>query len=78
MQRMAWTGLQRLWCTDKKNGRSPVPGRNYPFIRYLRHDTDFPGDTPQSHLEAARDAARQLDKELNRFWRGLGKYGVIP
>jgi hypothetical protein len=55
-----------------------VVSSSYPDIRYLHHESDFPGDTPQLDLEAARDAARTLKRELDRYWKGLSKPGVIP
>jgi hypothetical protein len=34
--------LSQLRCTDKFGNTAPVATSNYPHIRYLRHETDFP------------------------------------
>lgn len=70
--------LKQLWCTDKEGARLLVPPNNFPYVRYLRHESDFPGDTPQADLEAARDAASTLKKELDRYWKAQKKSGVVP
>ena len=31
-----------LRCTDRFGGNSPVSRNNYPHMRYLRHNSDFP------------------------------------
>lgn len=70
--------LKQLICTDLNGLRANVVTTKYPEVRYIRHESDFPGDTTQASLEAARDAARVLRRELDRYWKSQNKPGVIP
>ncbi len=70
--------LKQLICTNLSGLRANVNTQKYPDVRYLHHDSDFPGDTSQAELEAALDAARTLKRELDRYWKGQSKPGVVP
>ena len=35
--------LNKLYCADKKQQPAKVDGRNYPNMRYLRHESDWGG-----------------------------------
>jgi hypothetical protein len=47
------------------NGRSgPVQTKTYPDLRYLRHKSDFAGESTTQQLEEALDALRDIEQEL--------------
>lgn len=35
------TRLSNLWCKGKDGKAMPVPSHSYPYMRYLRHDSDW-------------------------------------
>ena len=63
--------LVALTCTDLDGTSIGVPGHNYPYVRYLRHESDFAGETSDSALAAALAALETLLAELKR-------HGVEP
>lgn len=56
--------LGSLLCTSLQGTQVPVDPANYPVIRYVRHDKDFPGSTTENLVQQALAAARQLVQEL--------------
>lgn len=46
------TKLANLWCKGKDGNAIPVPSSSYPYMRYLRHDSDW-------------DSSASTDEELN-------------
>lgn len=44
--------LGSLHCTVQDGTEAPVDANNYPGIRYLRHETDFPGRSTDAQLRA--------------------------
>ncbi len=50
------------------NGRSgPVVTKTYPDLRYLRHESDFAGESTTQQLEKALDTLRDIEQELVRL-----------
>jgi hypothetical protein len=45
---MLGTKLSRLHCMGRGQQPALVPSGNYPHMRYLRHDSDWPGTTQSS------------------------------
>lgn len=35
-------GLASLWCEEKGGGARKVKATSYPYVRYLRHSSDWP------------------------------------
>ena len=35
------TKLANLWCKGKDGNATPLPSHSYPYMRYLRHDSDW-------------------------------------
>ncbi len=58
--------LKKLWCTGKGGAQVPVSPKKYPDLRYLRHETDFPGTTTETDLTDANTALEELFEELKR------------
>lgn len=56
--------LQALWCVHKNGTIVPVEPKQYPGIRYLCHESDFPGRTKTRQLEEALDVLRDIEQEL--------------
>ncbi len=70
--------LSRLVCTDKKGNLSLV-GDQFPNVRYLRHEDDFPADfSTSTDVEELRIATRELEAALNDCLQETGKDKVIP
>lgn len=63
--------LVALTCTSLNGTSVAVPGGNYPFIRYLRHESDFIGETSDVALSAALAS-------LEKLLVALRKHGVEP
>jgi hypothetical protein len=47
------TKLSALKCTARDGTEVPVDPAQYPHIRYLRHETDFPGAVKDADLDDA-------------------------
>ena len=58
--------LSALTCTARDGSAAPIDPSRYPGLRYLRHDTDFPGTTSVDQLATALIAAQHLADELVR------------
>lgn len=63
--------LAGLHCTDRRGRPATVSPAKYPDLRYLRHDSDFPGTTTDGALATALQALEDLITELAR-------HGVRP
>jgi hypothetical protein len=53
-----------LLCTSLQGLQVPIDPANYPGLRYIRHDRDFPGASSETSVKQALDTARQLVQEL--------------
>lgn len=59
--------LQALWCNSKSGGPAPVPPNNYPYIRYLRHQSDFDSEfVAEEELKALNLATVRFKNALKR------------
>jgi hypothetical protein len=58
------TALIVLQCTDRSGNRAPVSGDQYPDLRYLRHDSDFPGMTTETQIQDALDIVNSVNTAL--------------
>jgi hypothetical protein len=56
--------LQALWCVLKDGRIVLVDPKQYPGIRYLCHESDFPGKSTTQQLEDALDVLRDIEREL--------------
>ena len=52
--------LQSLTCTDRSGGEAPVALDRYPDLRYLRHETDYPGKSTDANIAQALAVAEQI------------------
>ncbi len=52
--------LSAIYCTAKDGTQSIVTSDNYPVIRYMRHETDFTGTTPESLLDDSLTAVNEI------------------
>jgi hypothetical protein len=43
--------LSALYCTFRDGSEATVDPDNYPGIRYLRHEADFPGKSTDAQLQ---------------------------
>lgn len=59
--------LSVIWCQSKDGTAVHVPAENYPYIRYVRHASDWPNEvTTDEQIEDLRDAAKHLRNAINR------------
>jgi hypothetical protein len=58
------TRLQTLQCVRLDGGSGTVRPDRYPDLRYLRHASDFPGESTTQQLEHALDVLRDIEDEL--------------
>lgn len=56
--------LEVLWCTMKTGSEGHVLASKYPDLRYLHHETDFPGKSTNAELMRALDVLRDIEREL--------------
>lgn len=61
--------LAALWCQSGKGTPCLAPRSSYPYIRYLRHDSDWPSDHSSSADLAT--LAVQVARTMN-FLQGIG------
>lgn len=47
--------LAALKCTGRDGSEAPVTAAHYPHLRYLRHETDYPGRVTDADIEAVLD-----------------------
>jgi hypothetical protein len=45
------TQLLRVICTDRTGNEAPIGVNSYPDLRYVRHETDFPGRTTDADIQ---------------------------
>ena len=60
--------LQTLKCTDKNGNDCAVAADRYPDLRYLRHETDFPG----SSTDVNSALSIQITDDIRALLAGLG------
>jgi len=60
------TELQSLTCTDRSGSEAQVALDHYPDLRYLRHETDFPGRSTDANIGRALAIVEQIRAELQR------------
>jgi hypothetical protein len=53
-----------LRCTDITGNAVPVDGDNYPGIRYIRHEGDFPGTSTDTQIRDALETIRDIKTSL--------------
>jgi hypothetical protein len=58
------TKLSALYCTARDGSEAPVAANSYPDIRYLRHETDFPGKSTDSQLKEALEIIKDIKTSL--------------
>lgn len=56
--------LSALYCTHKDGNEVNVDANRYPDIRYLRHETDFPGKSTDSQLKEALEIIKDIKTSL--------------
>jgi hypothetical protein len=56
--------LSALYCTHSNGSEVSVDANRYPDIRYLRHETDFPGKSTDSQLEEVLEIIRDIKTTL--------------
>ncbi|MDB9449788.1 hypothetical protein [Dolichospermum circinale] len=56
--------LAALQCTDVNGDHSPVDGDNYPGIRYIRHEGDFPGTSTDTQIRDALETIKDIKTSL--------------
>jgi len=56
--------LSALYCTAIDGSETPVAANNYPGIRYLRHETDFPGKSTDIQLKEALEIIKDIKTSL--------------
>ena len=62
------TQLSVLYCTNKNGDEANVQATQYPDLRYLRHETDFPFKSTDAQLNDALSIVRDIKIRL----RGRG------
>jgi hypothetical protein len=62
------TRLSALQCTDRDGNPAPVAANSYPGIRYVRHETDFPGASTSAQI----GEALQVVSDIINALRGRG------
>lgn len=60
--------LFTLTCTDKGGNSAPVAGDKYPDLRYLRHETDFPGESTDTNIVSSV----QITQDILQLLAGAG------
>lgn len=61
--------LQKLTCTDRSGSEAPISLDHYPDLRYVRHETDYPGKSTDADIAEALALAEAIRAELKG--RGL-------
>ncbi len=61
------TVVAALACTDRAGGEKQVSIQKYPDVRYVRHETDFPGKVTDVQLAAAIAILRDVEAELTQL-----------
>ncbi|WP_081599402.1 hypothetical protein [Prochlorothrix hollandica] len=56
--------LSALYCTYRDGSEVNVDANRYPDIRYLRHETDFPGKSTDSQLKEALEIMKDIKTSL--------------
>jgi|694.fasta_scaffold13509_8 hypothetical protein len=56
--------LSALYCTDRDGTEVNVDANRYPDIRYLRHETDFPGKSTDTQLQEALEIIKDIRTSL--------------
>uniref|UniRef100_B8HZP8 HEPN domain-containing protein n=1 Tax=Cyanothece sp. (strain PCC 7425 / ATCC 29141) TaxID=395961 RepID=B8HZP8_CYAP4 len=56
--------LSALYCTYRDGSEVNVDANRYPDIRYLRHETDFPGKSTDSQLKEALEIIKDIKTRL--------------
>lgn len=56
--------LSVLYCTYRDGSEVNVDANRYPDIRYLRHETDFPGKSTDSQLKEALEIIKDIKTSL--------------
>jgi hypothetical protein len=56
--------LSALYCTHKNGSEVNVDANRYPDIRYLRHETDFPGKSTDDQLKEALEIIKDIRTSL--------------
>ena len=57
--------LGTLTCRSKNGGEAPVNAHQYPDIRYVLHESDFPGKTTDAQLAQVLDVLSDIDTSLH-------------
>ncbi|MFN7348921.1 MAG: hypothetical protein ACK5S7_08205, partial [Dolichospermum sp.] len=52
--------LSALYCTHRDGTEVNVDANRYPDIRYLRHETDFPGKSTDTQLQEALEIIKDI------------------
>lgn len=55
------TKLANLWCRGKDGIATPVPSNSYPYMRYLRHDSDW---SSSASTDAELNAVLSISKQI--------------
>lgn len=59
--------LSNLWCKGKDGNATPVPSHSYPYIRYLRHDSDWDiSASTDEELEGVLIISKQIIHTLHK------------
>ena len=61
--------ISALKCTARDGTEAPVVPSVYPHMRYLRHETDFPGAVKDADLNSALDLIPDIILSLEQ--RGI-------
>ena len=61
--------LSQLICLDLSGNRSVVPGKSYPYMRYLLHEADgTPADTKETEIVAVNNTASAIITTLQTLY----------
>ncbi len=60
------TALASIRCTLKDGTGGPVSPQMYPAVRYVRHESDFPGETTDAEINEALRVVGEIENELKR------------
>jgi hypothetical protein len=59
-------GIANLWC-EGFNGHRAVPARSYPYMRYLRHDSEWSApNSPDSDIQTLLVVIQQIQHQLTQ------------
>jgi hypothetical protein len=58
------SALNLLKCTDRSGGSSGIRLDAYPDLRYLRHESDFPGESSTAQLQTCLTLVRDIETVL--------------